>query len=109
MPGLRLRITANKHAIKKLELKIVYQEKRKDGVEILDEDTEYVVGGLSSQEPLEKGFSKEIISHASKGYGDSSVVADIIAKHDVQAVVSYDLGDGYVELRTVPIAKVIGE
>ena len=109
VPGLRLRITATKHAIKELKLKIVYQEKRKDGVEILDEDTEYVVGGLSSPDPLEKGFSKEIISHSGRGYSDSSVVADIIAKHDVQAVVSFDLGDGYVKLRTVPIAKVIGQ
>jgi len=118
VPELRLRITATGTPIKKLTLKIVYQEKRKDGVEIPDEDTQYVVGGLSSQEPLEKGFSKEIISQAGRGYAyrDSSEVDplllhvfldSVIKKHDVQAVVSFDLGDGYVKLQTVPIAKTI--
>ena len=100
VPEVRFRVTAKTAPVTKLRVKIVYLERRRESTEILDETVEDVIGDTA----LQPGYSKFVISHSGAGYGDLWAPGQTIDK-DVSVDLSYDVGDGYAKLGTVPVNK----
>jgi hypothetical protein len=104
VPEVRFRVTPKLQPIKSLRIKVIYLEKQLKSTEIMDEDINYVITG--SDRPLEKGFSKLVISHSGKGY-ITLVPKSTVEKSDISAELYYDIGEGYLKFKTVSIEKKI--
>ena len=110
VPEARFRIKATVGCpITNLRIKVVYLEVHsQEHVEILSEDTQYVVS--TSDRPLEKGFSKVVLSKSSKGYRlnrDNVAATTAALSRDAKAELHFDAGDGFRKFKTVMIEKKV--
>ena len=106
VPEVRFRVTAASAPIQNLKIKVVFLRKREKEIEVLDEEIEYVVS--SGEQPLEKGVSRTVISSSGQGYKAIGLGRDsvyLIQQMDVEAVLYYDIGDGYLKFKTLPVTK----
>ena len=111
VPEARFRVTAS-FPITNLRIKLVYLLSLQNGnKEVLDEDTQSIVS--ASDRPLDKGFSKSVISKSGKGYkykhDNAATIAGIVTGTDGEVEVYYDTGYGFTKLQSIPVTKKVGE